>query len=316
MNAAAITHLIDSFVDYLSVEKGYSSNTCRAYTRDLQDFLSYFAANRALVDPAAEGEADTDAADVEAISVLVIRSYLGFLYKQKLTRTTISRKLSSIRSLFNYLEKYGVISTNPAASVLTPKQEKTIPVYLTVDDVFRLIESVPVDTVSGKRNRAIIETLYSTGVRVSELVGMDVEDIDFSGRMIRVMGKGAKERIVPVGRYAIESIRTYRDALGEIKKPPPDIWKGPLFLNLFGSRLTDRSVGRIINEAARAANLATPISPHALRHTFATHLLDAGLDLRVVQELLGHSQLSTTQKYTHVSIDHLMAAYDGAHPRK
>jgi len=316
MNAAGITHLIDSFVDYLTIEKGYSPNTCRAYTRDLQDFLSYFAANRALLDPAVEGDPDLEAADLEQISTVMIRSYLGLLYKQKMSRATISRKLSSIRSLFNFLEKYGVISANPAASVLTPKQEKTIPVYLTVDDVFRLIESVSTDTIAGKRNRAIIETLYSTGARVSELVGMNVEDIDFSRRMAMVTGKGSKQRVVFMGKHAVDAVRTYRESLCTMKKPPEDIWKGPLFLNLSGGRLTERSVARIINEAAAAAGLATPVSPHALRHTFATHLLDAGLDLRVVQELLGHKQLSTTQKYTHVSIDHLMAAYDAAHPRK
>lgn len=182
--------------------------------------------------------------------------------------------------------------------------------------MFRLIESVKDDTLSGKRNRAILETLYSTGIRVSELVGLDVEDIDFEARVVRVLGKGSIERIVPIGRKAVKAVRTYREALYGNSARTPDIWKGPLFLNKNGGRLTERSVARLLEQAARAAGLTVPVSPHDLRHTFATHLLDAGLDLRMVQELLGHKNLSTTQKYTHVSIDRLMAAYDGAHPRK
>ncbi len=309
MSAIVLTELIDSFVDYLAAEKGYSGNTCRAYARDLKDFLTFFITNRPVTDGAV-GEG------IEQVSALVIRSYLGVLHKQRNKKTSIARKLSAIRSFFSYLEKYGVVRENPATTVLTPKQEKPIPSYLTVDDMFRLLDSVSTDTLAGKRNRAMFETLYSTGIRVSELVGLDVEDVDFEGRIIRVLGKGSVERIVPIGIKALDAVRDYRQNLQGNKSKAPDIWRGPMFLNKNGGRLTDRSVARILDDTAKVAGLTMPVSPHDLRHTFATHLLDAGLDLRLVQELLGHKQLSTTQKYTHVSIDRLMAAYDSAHPRK
>lgn len=320
MNAPAVTQLIDAFVDYLAAEKGYSDHTCRAYARDLKDFLAYFISRRS----EARSRRDEDSGqevcgcsqDIEEIGSVVIRSYLGLLYKQKIKKTSIARKLSAIRSFFNYLEKHRVISENPAASVLTPKQDKPVPNHLTVDDVFRLIDSISDDTLAGKRNRAILETLYSTGIRVSELVGLDVEDIDFDARVIHVLGKGSIERIVPIGKKAVDAVRAYREALYGNSAKTPDIWKGPLFLNKNGGRLSERSVARMLDQAARAAGLPVPVAPHDLRHTFATHLLDAGLDLRMVQELLGHKKLSTTQKYTHVSIDRLMAAYDSAHPRK
>ncbi len=325
MNAFALTKLIDSFVDYLTAEKGYSDNTCRAYARDLNDFLNYFVANRGMVtiaaDKGVEAESRKDdptfkSDDIEQVSALVIRSYLGFLHKQQITKTSISRKISAIRSFFKYLEKHGVVGENPALSVVAPKLEKSIPTYLTVDEVFHLLDSIETKTLSGKRNRAIFELLYSTGIRVSELVGLNVEDVDFERRIVRVKGKGAVERIIPFGEKALSAIRDYRENLHGNRSHAPDIWKGPLFLNKNGGRLTDRSVARILNDSAIKANLSMPISPHDLRHTFATHMLDAGLDLRMVQEMLGHRSLSTTQKYTHVSIDRLMAAYDSAHPRK
>lgn len=320
MNAPAVTQLIDSFVDYLVAEKGYSDHTCRAYARDLKDFLTYFIAHRSKDETGKSGGSREDPGgqgpDIEEVSSLIIRSYLGLLHRQKIKKTSIARKLSAIRSFFNYLEKHKVISENPAASVLTPKQDKPVPNHLTVDDMFRLIDSIPDETLAGKRNRAIVEMLYSTGIRVSELVGLDVEDMDFSSRVVRVLGKGSIERIVPIGGKAIKAVRLYREAMYGSSAKTTDIWKGPLFLNKNGGRLTERSVARMLDQAARAAGLTVPVSPHDLRHTFATHLLDAGLDLRMVQELLGHKKLSTTQKYTHVSIDRLMAAYDSAHPRK
>lgn len=322
MTAFAVKELIDSFVDYLAAEKGYSDHTCRAYARDLKDFLSYFVAGRTAAGSLGKGRQETgdaSTAGIEEISARMIRGYLGFLHSREIKKTSIARKLSAIRSFFNYLEKHRVISQNPAASVLTPKQDKPVPNHLTVDDMFRLLDSVSTETLAGKRNRAILETLYSTGIRVSELAGLDVEDVDFDDRVVRVLGKGSVERIVPVGKKALDAIREYRRALshgGPKTRESRHAWKGPLFLNKNGGRLTVRSVARMLEQAARAAGLSVPVSPHDLRHTFATHLLDAGLDLRMVQELLGHRQLSTTQKYTHVSIDRLMAAYDSAHPRK
>lgn len=321
MNSFALMQLVDSFVDDLAAEKGYSGNTCRAYARDLKDFLRFFAASRETVthlkEVHGEGESGEDEpGDLESISALVIRSYLGFLHKQQIRKTSISRKISAIRSFFRYLEKHGVIRENPALNVSAPKTDKLVPTYLTVDEVFHLLDSIATDTPAGKRNRAIFELLYSTGIRVSELVGLDVENIDFDRRILRVTGKGSVERIVPFGEKALFAIREYRGTLQGNRQKAPDIWKGPLFLNKNGGRLTDRSVARILNETAVKAHMTMPVSPHDLRHTFATHMLDAGTDLRMVQEMLGHKSLSTTQKYTHVSIDRLMAAYDSAHPRK
>ena len=318
MNSSSLKQLLDTFIDFLSAEKGYSENTCRAYMHDLEDFISYYIANRALA-ITYEGDdyvdIDIDTRDVAAISGLIIRSYLGFLHKRKIKKSTVARKLSSIRSFFKFLKKHGVISENPADSVITPKQDKPVPRYLTVDDMFRLLDSVKTDNLTGKRNRALLETMYSTGIRVSELVGLNTDNIDFSGKVIRVTGKGNVERIVPIGKKALGIIKDYRDNLQQSKgigfNP-----NGPLFLNNNKGRLTARSVARILDKAARSVGLSVPVAPHDLRHTFATHMLDAGLDLRVVQEMLGHKQLSTTQKYTHVSIDRLMAAYDSAHPRK
>lgn len=325
MNHGALAKLVDSFVDYLVAEKGYSGNTCRAYTRDLKDFLNYFVENRMLVTGSAGDVSGVETrggpdlslhGDIEKISALVIRSYLGFLHKQRVTKTTISRKISAIRSFFNYLEKHGVVSENPSLNVIAPKIEQSIPTYLTVDEVFHLLDSIETKTLAGKRNSAIFEFLYSTGMRVSELVNLDVENVDFDKRVVRVTGKGSVERIIPFGEKALLAIRDYRENLQGDMHSLPGSWKGPLFLNKSKGRLTDRSVARILVEIARKASLTMSISPHDLRHTFATHMLDAGLDLRMVQEMLGHKNLSTTQKYTHVSIDRLMVAYDSAHPRK
>ncbi|HMA67741.1 MAG TPA: tyrosine recombinase XerC [Desulfosalsimonadaceae bacterium] len=315
MNETSINRLIQRFVDYLSLEKGYSANTCRAYAHDLDDFLQFFLQNRALPMTGDEEPGDADVTDVEAAGSLILRSYLGSLHKQKLKKTSIARKISAIRSFFSFLEKHGVIRQNPAETVLTPKQEKPVPSCLTVDEVFRLLDAIDTATLMGKRNRAILETLYSTGIRVSELVGLDVSDVDFSAKTLRVLGKGNKERIVPIGQKALDAIADYRQSL-QGQNTIAAAGGGALFLNKNKGRLNTRSVARMLDKAAVAAGLSVPVSPHDLRHSFATHMLDAGLDLRVVQELLGHRQLSTTQKYTHVSIDSLMAAYDQAHPRK
>jgi len=220
-----------------------------------------------------------------------------------------------LRSFFHFLVKRGVTEENPAESILTPKQEKTIPSYLPVDEMFRLLDSIPTDGVLELRNRAIFETLYSCGIRVSELVGLNTLDVDSRQALIRVLGKGGHERIVPIGKNALAAIKTYRQVLQRESGISEGI-SGPLFLNKNKGRLTARSVARILDQLVTACGLLTPVSPHTLRHTFATHMLDAGADLRAVQELLGHKSLSTTQKYTHVSIDRLMETYDRAHPRK
>jgi integrase/recombinase XerC len=295
---------ISIFVESLAAEKGYSTNTCRAYFRDLEEFATF------VVEEGTAGEHP----GADQVDGLMLRRYLGYLHKKN-KKTTIARKLSAIRSFFKYLVKHAVILDNPADLILTPKQEKNIPAYLPVDDMFRLLDAITTDTLLGLRNRAIFETLYSSGIRVSELSGMNVSDVDFQKGVVRILGKGNRERIVPIGKKAVNAIHAYRKQLLQEKKLPPND-AGALFLNKNKGRLTARSIARILDKIVRECGMLTPVSPHALRHTFATHMLDAGADLRVVQELLGHKSLSTTQKYTHVSIDRLMETYDKAHPRK
>ena len=303
--------LIDSFLESLVTEKGYSDHTRRAYRKDLLDFFS-FLAESGLAEK--DRQKSTPIVKLKQIDGIALRGYLGFLHRKN-KKTTIARKLSAIRSFFKFLVKKGIISENPAELVLTPKQDKTIPVYLSVDDMFRLLDSIQTDTLLGLRNRAIFETLYSSGIRVSELAGMNFSDVDFSATVLQVSGKGNRQRIVPVGQKALAAIKAYRTRLQK-RTGRITINEGPLFLNRFHKRLSPRSIARILKKLVDDVGLLTPVSPHALRHTFATHMLDAGADLRAVQELLGHKSLSTTQKYTHVSIDRLMETYDRAHPRK
>jgi integrase/recombinase XerC len=248
------------------------------------------------------------------ITPLMIRGFLGFLHRKN-QKSSIARKLSTLRSFFKYLQKNGAVEASPMVGLLTPKREQNLPVVLSVDDMFRLLDSIETDALLATRNRAMFETLYSCGIRVSELTGLDVFDLDSSAAVVRVLGKGGRERIVPVGRKALSAIRAYRDRL-KAETGIGDDRNGPLFLNARHRRLSARSVARILKKLGAACGIASPLSPHALRHTFATHLLDAGADLRSVQELLGHRHLSTTQRYTHVSMDRLMETYDKAHPRK
>ena len=311
MNSSFLKNLISSFIKSLYSEKGYSENTCRAYLHDLKEFASFIFSSW-FSENMSKTKADSFRAD--QVDGLMIRGYLGFLHKKN-KKVTIARKLSAIRSFFRYLVKHGVLLENPVELILTPKQEQTIPAYLPVDDMFRLLDSIKADNLAGLRNRAIFETLYSCGLRVSELSGMNLFDVDFTKSVIRVLGKGDRERIVPIGRKATEAIKAYRQRLRE-ESGIADDTNAPLFLNKNQGRLTVRSIARILDKTAKECGLLAPVSPHALRHTFATHMLDAGADLRVVQELLGHKSLSTTQKYTHVSIDRLMEAYDKAHPRR
>jgi len=310
MMSPFLKHQIRSFIDSLHSEKGYAANTCRAYSHNLDEFVSFvsktFFSN--------ENQKAADLLKADQIDSLMIRGYLGFLYKKN-KKVTIARKLSAVRSFFRFLVKHGVILDSPLDLILTPKQNKAIPVYLPVDDIFRLLDSIKTDTLAGIRNRAIFETLYSSGVRVSELEGLNIFDVDVKKCLIRVVGKGNKERIVPIGTKAMAAIKAYRKRLQKEAGIGEDN-NTPLFLNKDQGRLTSRSIARILDKTARECGLLIPVSPHALRHTFATHMLDAGADLRVVQELLGHKSLSTTQKYTHVSIDRLMETYDKAHPRR
>lgn len=295
-----LARAIDQFIDAMAAEKGFSAHTLRAYRRDLAEFAAFAA--------------DQDAVTVAEVDALTVRGYLAFLHRKN-AKTTMARKLSALRSFFRHLVKCGDLEESPAEGVLTPKQPKRVPAYLTVDDMFRLLDGIGGSSVLDLRNRAIFETLYSCGLRVSELAGLNLRDVDEAEGLVRVMGKGKKERIVPIGRKALGAIAAYRRQLA-VEGKGAGASSEALFLNKNGGRLTPRSIARILDRLVAACALAVPVSPHALRHSFATHLLDAGADLRVVQELLGHKSLSTTQRYTHVSIDRLMETYDKAHPRR
>lgn len=295
---------------YLKDQKGYSEHTIRNYHTDLRHFSKFLASRHS---PGREGEG----VDFElgAVNHLVMREFLGSLYG-RLSRKSIARKLSAVRSFFLFLEKKGLIKGNPAADISTPRLEKYIPNFLSVDEVFRLLKKPDRETPLGLRDLAILEVLYSCGIRVSELVALNIASIDFDERLVRVIGKGNKERIVPIGRQALAALRDYLASTQHLRRKKESDSQGvPLFINFRGDRLSVRSIGRILRRYAIESGLSSDISPHSMRHTFATHLLDGGADLRSVQELLGHSSLSTTQKYTHVSLDRLMEVYDKAHPR-
>jgi integrase/recombinase XerC len=301
--------LIERFLEHLRVERNASVHTLRSYASDLEQFRSFLWS--------AGFHRDEKKGDVRAekIDHLAIRAYLSRLYREH-KKSSLARKLAAQRSFFRYLVDEGLMKRSPAEIVATPKQEKNLPSFLSVDEVFALVEKPDRATPWGARDRAILETLYSCGIRVGELVGLSDGDVDFQLGIVRVYGKGRKERIVPIGEKAIEALRAYfprRDeVLARRKKSGP---RTALFINPRGTRLTARSVGRILQKHVLQSGLLRKVSPHALRHTFATHLLDAGADLRAIQEMLGHVSLSTTQRYTHVSMDKLMEVYDKAHPR-
>jgi len=301
--------LIERFLEHLRVERNASAHTIRSYASDLEQFRSFLWSEGFHRD---EKKGDVR---VEKIDHLAIRAYLSRLYREH-KKSSLARKLAAQRSFFRYLVDEGLIKRSPAEIVATPKQEKNLPSFLSVDEVFALVEKPDPATPWGARDRAILETLYSCGIRVSELVGLSDGDADFHLGIVRVYGKGRKERIVPIGEKAIEALRAYLPRRDEVlarrKKSGP---RTPLFVNPRGTRLTARSVARILQKHVLRSGLLRKVSPHALRHTFATHLLDAGADLRAIQELLGHVSLSTTQRYTHVSMDKLMEVYDKAHPR-
>ncbi|MBI4849912.1 MAG: tyrosine recombinase XerC [Nitrospirae bacterium] len=282
---------IEQFLEYLKAERGVSVHTLKAYTEDLRGFHAFLD----------KGPKDIDNLD--------IRSFLASLHHKKLKKSSISRKLATIRSFFKYLHREGYVDKNPARLVSSPKVPKTLPRFLTIDETFTLMENPQGDTFKPSRDKAVLELLYSSGLRVSELTSLDIGDLDIKESLVRVKGKGMKERIIPVGGKAMEAIQNYLSERISLKKKSP-----ALFLNNRGSRLTQRSIRRILLHYSRMINLKGGLSPHTLRHTFATHLLHEGADLRSIQELLGHSSLSTTQKYTHVDIKHLMEVYDKAHP--
>ncbi len=297
---------IESFIEFLEREKGYSPQTLRSYRNDLWQFAGFLVSRGLYAKQGGDGR-------LGAVDVQVLRSYLANI-SRKLKRSSISRKLSAVRSFFLFLEKRGLIEVNPAAELATPRLERYLPRFLSVDEAFALVESPKEINVASLRDRAILEVLYSCGLRVGELVSMNRSSLDSAQGLVKVMGKGSKERVVPIGRHALNAVSKYLDALEATDRADKKA-QAPLFANMRGGRLSARSVGRIIKKYVLRMGLPDDISPHAMRHTFATHLLEAGADLRSVQELLGHSSLSTTQRYTHVTLDKLMEVYDKTHPR-
>lgn len=300
---------IEQFEAHLKYERNVSPHTLRNYLSDLTQFYDHIAA------PDKDG--NRRHVDVRQLDNLTIREYLATLYEQKRKKTSIARKLATLRTFFKFLCREEVLKLNPARLVASPRLEKKLPVTLTVDDVIRFIEAPEADTALGKRDRCILELLYGTGMRVSELCGLNLDDIDYDHQSIRVRGKGRKERIVPFGSKALETLETYLGVRGELlaEASADDRAAMAVFLNYQGTRISTRSVGRMVDKYLKICADMRNISPHSLRHSFATHLLNAGADLRAIQELLGHARLSTTQKYTHVSHERMMEVYDKAHPK-
>ncbi len=292
---------IEDFLTWLDVERGYSSHTISAYTRDLEELARNIGAELHIKD----------------IDTNRVRSHIYALHRRNKS-ATIARKLSSLRSFFKFLQRRSLVKENPVSSLAMPKQDRTMPVFLSVDEVFALLAVPGEEDAFPERDRAILECLYSTGIRVSELAGLDIQDVDLKTELVRVLGKGNKERIVPMGSVANEVMQTYLPARQNIisacSRRGKEASTKAFFLNNRGGRLTTRSIERLVQSYAIRAGIVVRVTPHALRHSFATHMLEMGADLRSVQELLGHASLSTTQKYTHLNIDHLMEVYDRAHP--
>jgi integrase/recombinase XerC len=288
-----MTEHVAQFLRYLTVERGASPHTLKSYRTDLKQFTDFLA--------------DQGIREPRRVDGRTIRVYLARLHEAGLGRTSVARKLAAVRSCFAFMARRGIVERNPAREIGTRRQPQKLVSFLPVDETWVLLNAPTGGSARDLRDRAILEMLYASGVRVAELCGLNLAALDLWAGTVRIMGKGGKERIVPVGQVALDAIKAYLAGRGRED--------GPLFRNRRGGRLTVRSVHRIVRGRARAAGLARRVSPHTLRHTFATHLLDAGADLRLIQDLLGHSRLTTTQKYTHVSADHLMKVYDAAHPR-
>jgi integrase/recombinase XerC len=284
-----MTDLLRAFLRHLEVERGASPHTLRSYRVDLEEFAH-------------------TAGDVPAhVDARAVRAYVARLHARRLAPASIARKLAAVRSWFRFLVRRGVLRANPAREVRTPKVPRMLPNFLPIDESAMLVDGRAIAGHARERDVAILELLYASGLRVAELTGLDVEDVDQETKTVRVVGKGDKERFVPFGRAAERALVSWLAQRGDAR--------GALFLNARGRRLSVRSVHTIVRRAAKAAGIARRVTPHTLRHTFATHLLDGGADLRVIQEFLGHSRLSTTQRYTHVGADQLMRVYDRAHPR-
>lgn len=289
---------INSFLADLRAERQASSHTLRSYHDDMEIFTRYLEENQ------------KEGSDPTIVDPARLRRYSAWLNGQGYAASTIARRLASLRSFYRYLRRQGTVTTDPTSGLRNPKQPQRLPRLLGIDDVIRLLDAIPVHTALGVRDRAMLETVYGGGLRVSELVGLNLDDIDFESDLVRVRGKGRRERLSPIGPMAIRWIHHYLPI-----RQPKSAGEQAVFLNRYGTRLTTRSVGRLLEDHLARAGLTSAASPHTLRHSFATHLLDRGADLRSVQELLGHRNLTTTQIYTHVTRDRLLHIYQEAHPR-
>jgi integrase/recombinase XerC len=296
---------IGDFLDYLTYERNVSVNTVTAYREDLDSFFTFLSEEYLNI--------SREMLELAAIDNLAIRAYLAHLSRRKLSRSSIARHLSTLRTFFRFLIREGIVPTNPARAVATPKREKHLPAVLQTSDIEVLFEQPDLQTPLGIRDRAWLELLYASGLRVSELVGIDLDDFELRARLLKVRGKGSKERIVPFGGKASDALLAWLEVRGALRSGDDE--EQPLFLNNRGGRITARSIRRILDKYVRSASLQAGVSPHTLRHSFATHLLNAGADLRAIQELLGHVSLSTTQKYTHLNDWALIETYRKAHPR-
>jgi len=322
--------VIREFLSYLKFEKRFSEHTAKCYGADLAQFAEFVVqraseGSAAAVPPAQPVQTATAVATpakatvdhlLLGVDVSTVRSYLAFLNERQYSKATIARKLATLRSFYKFLVKRNKIASNPVSSVRTPKQEKKLPRFLEYEEVKRLLETPPMDNWLGARDRAILETLYSTGIRVSELVALNMDDVDFLGEVVHIRGKGKKERIAPISSSALRVIQHYIEFRNRRAQSNPDFDSKVLFVNKHGKRLSTRSVRRKMDKYLRMAGLDPAISPHTLRHSFATHMLNNGADLRSVQELLGHQSLSTTQVYTHLTTSKLKEVYQNAHPRE
>jgi integrase/recombinase XerC len=304
-----LARAIDEFEGYIADARRFSERTVRAYRSDLDRFATFWERDF--------GEGSAAKTPISKVDTLAVRSYLASLHRSHLASRSLARHLSTLRSFFRWACREGHVEKNPARALPSPKLPRTLPRAMTQPDTERLLE-VDEEGSFPERDRALFELLYATGLRVSEAAGLDLEDVDFSARLLRVIGKGNKERIAPFGEAAGDALSAYLPARRARRRGAEDVASDdgePLFVNSRGGRLTTRSMARLLKRRLRAAGLPVEISPHALRHSFATHLLEAGADLRAIQELLGHASLSTTQKYTHLDAARLRDVYRKAHPK-
>ena len=314
-----MTTQLREFLEYLRLNRNASAHTVAAYDSDVTQFLAFAAQHL---------DTTLDALEPPQLQLGTVRAFMADLYRQGHARSSVARKLAAMRAFGRFLRREGWIDVNAAALAVAPKREQRVPAHLSMDEMTRLLEMPDGSEPLGRRDRAILELFYASGLRLSELVGLDLENVNLSGRMVRVLGKGGKERLVPFNTSTEDAIRAWladRAALTKAasQRPEPRAKSPkarapvpePVFVNFRGARLTGRSVQRLVARYVAACSTRFGISPHALRHSFATHLLERGADLRAIQELLGHVQLSTTQRYTHVNAAQLLDVYRKAHPR-